>query len=651
MNKKDLFDAFGQIDEKYIKEAEPKMKKSDFLPKLIGIAACLVIVVALSLYLFLPFNTSMEDLSMYKDSDYFPLIEKISVSLKGEMPYKNNFEYLSASITSIFNSKDFATGAAPNMGSQLAGSNPLPDAPPTSDGASGNGSSANGGKVDFTDNQVADIEEGDILKLTNKYIFRLTGTHLRVYSIAKEDSEEVGAFEINLMGKIVDRSAEMYLSDDGNTVTVVNQYVSTAGTACVSVIALDVSDVSSIKETHKFTIDGSYNSSRVVDGKLLLVTEFYCSTSKIDYSNPETYVPKIDYGQGEECVKFEDLVFPDNITGISYNIRYSVVSLIDCESLEMMGAAALLGFTDDIYVSENNVYVMRKYNETTVNEEENEHITEAMTDIAVLSYSGESLEKHGVINVKGTVKDKWSADEKDGYLRVVASTNTFAVKNFVPAIENGENVSLYIYDLKDNSLYTSVERFAPNGESAQSVRFDGDTLYVCTAVVITLTDPVYFFDLSDYSNITYTDTGTIDGFSSSLINLGEGFLLGIGQLDWQYSKVEVYEQSSDKVVSVAQYTFEGTYSTEYKSYYIDRENDLFGFAVDYYPASVNGKNDTCFTAYILLQFNGYELKEVSVTALTPYDYYANIAERIRSVCIDGYLYITGDDIFKVQKIS
>ncbi len=648
MNRKDMFDAFGQIDEKYIKEAEPKMKKTDFLPKLIGIAACFIMVVALSLYLFLPLNTSMEDLSMYKDSDYFPLIEKISASLTEEMPYKNNFEYLSASITNAFASKDFA----PNMGGQLTGSAPefvevappSPIAPPP-DGA------LSSGKLDFTDNQVAGIEEGDIVKLTDKYIFRLTGTHLRVYSIAKEDSKEVGSFKIDSIGKMLDKSAEMYLSDDGNTVTVINQYVSTAGKAHVGIITLDVSDVASIKESDKFTIEGQYNSSRVIDGKLLLVTEFYCYTSALDYSNPETYVPKIDYGDGEECVKFEDLIFPDNIIGIDRNIRYSVVSLIDCEELEMKGAAALLGFTDDIYVSESNVFVMRKYTEKRVNEDENERITEAMTDIAVLSYGGENLEKHGVINVKGTVKDKWSVDEKDGYLRVVASTNKFAVKDAFPAIDNGQNVSLYIYDLKDNSLYKSVEKFAPDGEDAQSVRFDGDTLYVCTALVVTFTDPVYFFDLSDYSNITYTDTGTIDGFSSSLINLGEGFLLGIGRDDWQYSKVEVYEQNGDKVVSVDKYTFEGEYSTEYKSYYIDRKNNLFGFAVDYYPASVNGKNDTCFTAYILLQFNGYELTSVSVTALTAYDYYVNIADRIRSVCIDGYLYITGDDIFKVQKIN
>ena len=80
-------------------------------------------------------------------------------------------------------------------------------------------------------------------------------------------------------------------------------------------------------------------------------------------------------------------------------------------------------------------------------------------------------------------------------------------------------------------------------------RFDGTDAYVCTAVQ--LTDPVFFFDLSDMDNITYKETGTIEGFSTSLVNFGNGYLLGIGTGNvWGSLKIEIYEESATGVVSV-----------------------------------------------------------------------------------------------------
>ena len=116
------------------------------------------------------------------------------------------------------------------------------------------------------------------------------------------------------------------------------------------------------------------------------------------------------------------------------------------------------------------------------------------------------------------------------------------------------------------------------GEEATAVRFDGVYAYVCTAEVITLTDPVYFFDLSDLSNITYTDTGTIDGFSTSLIQLEDGYLLGIGYNEERNLKIEIYEETESGVQSVCTYEKACGFSEVYKSYFIDREKNLIGLA-------------------------------------------------------------------------
>ena len=646
MNKKErLMLAIGEIDEKYVKESEGKMKRSP----IIKIAVSLALVIALGLYLFIPFAPVTSDLTAYEGSSYFPLIEGIEdYRLSFMQPkYKNNFQAFGGFIGDLFELKDAAPGGDMNNGDMAPG------------GAM-NEATGNGSYVENTDNQVAGVIESDLMKMTDRYIFRLgfrsdvdyrTGI-LRVYSIEKEDSRLVAEYEIpkfeNEYFKDYD-DGEMFLSSDGNTVTIIKNYTDEkTNLGKVGIISLDVSDVNSITLKGRVSIDGSINTSRMVDGRLLLVSEFVFNRSKVDYNDPTTFVPTIDSGNGEEPIEFEDIIYPEEIT----TTRYSVVALLDAGNLELIGANALLNFTNEVYISENNVYITREYNS---NNEGGGRVNSAnLTDVAVLNYSGESLEKRGVITVRGWVEDQYSFDEHDGYLRVVTST---LENSYVPYDQEGmlsewvtrENVSLYIYDLTDNSLAYSLEDFAIEGEEATAVRFDGDMVYVCTAVVVTFTDPVYFIDLSDYENIDSADTGIIEGYSDHLINLGEGFLLGIGRENWSYSKVEIYEQQGDKVVSVDVLKFEGEYSTDYKSYLVNREENLFGFSsyffyeIEDYPSEKDYYKD----CYVLTRFNGYELSYTVIDI----DGISQGPDTVRAAYVDGYLYITTPLGFKVERIK
>ena len=646
MNKKErLISQLGYIDEKYIKEAEVKMHTK----AIVSIAAVLLLMISVSLFMFWPYSPVTSDLTAYEGSPYYPLIEEIEdYKLSFKQPkYKNNFYWFLAEIGDLF------TLMAPNGGMMGGDMN----AAPGDKGEMGNGS-----YVESTDNQVEGVIESDLMKMTDKYIFRLgyqmgsieleneKGKYqqqiqvpiLLVYSINKEDSELVGLYKIPIFDNeyFKDYSyGEMYLSLDGSTVTIIRNYTdSETNKGKVGIISVDVSDISNISTKAMVSIDGSLNTSRMVDGKLLLVSEFFFNRNKVDYSDPTTFVPTIDAGNGAKPIEFEDIIYPDQVT----STRYSVVTLLDSENLELLGANALLNFTNEVYVSQNNVYITHEYR--LKNAEGSTTTWSDMTDIAVLNYSGESLEKKGIITVRGTIEDQYSLDEMDGYLRVVTTTNDGIEGGSADTVwfRGDQNVSLWIYDLADNSLAYSLEDFAIEGEEATAVRFDGDMVYVCTAVVVNFTDPVYFIDLSDYENIKSADTGIIEGYSDHLINLGDGFLLGIGRENWLYGKVEIYEQQGSDVVSVAEFEFMGNYSLDYKSYLVNRENDIFGFGVSgYYEegSTLNGAN-----VYILLQFNGYEL--------TAYKFNVSLVpDTVRAAYIDGYLYITTDTGFEVEKIK
>ena len=219
MKNKRLLQSLNFIDEKYIKEAEPKMTtSSNFNGKNILKAACFILVIALSLYLFIPFSTKGPDLTAYSGSEYFPIIEKISALRYQPSPYKNNFQYITAEIGDFFGSLSKGDGnlMVPDMAPPTNGE-PTPD--------------SNGKYEESTDNQVSGVIEADLMKRTDKYIFRLGLTALKVYSIDGENTKKVAEFNIpGFENEKSDRyyEREMYLSEDAKTITELLQAVKTA---------------------------------------------------------------------------------------------------------------------------------------------------------------------------------------------------------------------------------------------------------------------------------------------------------------------------------------------------------------------------------------------------------------------------------------
>ena len=636
MKKERLLLALGDINDKYVKEAEPNPMSGR--KRILSIAASLAILVALSLYLFLPYGTPKSNLSEYESSSYFPVIEKLEAyrQLLNAPKYSNNFEKLLSVIV----------GAFAHKGGAMAPGNNMDAAPEPSPDGSDNMLS-NGNYIENTDNQVEGVIEGDLMKMTDKYIFRL-GTKiipidkyrgtvvdvLRVYSIEKEDSALVSEFEIERFENenYLYLDYEMYLSKDGNTLTLTKKINGQVG-----VISIDVSDVNNITERARFSMDGDLNTSRMVDGKLLLVTDFSFYRNRIDYSDPKTFVPTVESDGVDSPIASDEIICPDKVT----DQKYSVVVLLDSENLEILGSKALLNFTSDVYVSENNLYITREY----VEEKDNARTT--LSDIAVMNYREDNLSEYKILTVKGTAKDQYSFDELDGHLRVVTTTFQQSTNHFGNTVSSNANrsASLYVINLESGETVASVENFAPEGEEATAVRFDGDKCYVCTAVVVSFTDPVFFFDLSDYDNITYTDTGIIEGYSDSLINYGDGILLGIGRENWSTAKVEIYVETDEGVKGVDEYKFQGDYSLVYKAYLVNRENNLFGFAIQNlldYDTMKYTRN-----CYALLTIEGESLN-LQIIDLGTIDMEV---DRVRAVYLDGYLYLTTDEDLFVEKIN
>jgi len=634
MNKKNWYRLFSLADDKYVAEADPgnviRSKRKKIFNMLAAACACFALI-GCSLWLFLPFNTTPPDVSQYADSEYYGIIQKLNVLTFQQPKYKNNAAKLWSGLKNI----SFGTS---NKDAAMEGA--------TQD----NGANGTGSYQEITDNQVGGIIEADRIKRSDTHIYYLDDEVLRIYSIDGENTKEVGSCTLysGSDNYYLDQW-EFYLSSDCKNVTVITQYYtkSNRNSDCyVKLISLDVSDPANIVKKDVFSITGAYMSSRKVNGSILLLTEFVINKKELDFDDETTFLPQIN----DNIISADGVISPDNLS----NTRYTVVMKLDENTLDLKGTVAYLSYSEDVYVSKDHVFLTHVFADKKENKDGT--ITRnSMTEISCLSYGGDGFERKGDIMVRGYVKDQWSMDEYEGILRVFTTTNATTIRErnygndsvsaeILQTATGKSNASLYCIDLSDFEIKASVIDFAPPHEEIQSVRFDKETAYVCTS--IEMSDPVFFFDLSDLNNITYKDTGTIEGFSTSLINLGNGYLLGIGRGgSWSSFKVEVYEETNNGVRSVCSYELNNAhYSTEYKSYYVDRNNQFVGFGVvdnSYYNTDRYSKE---VYRYILLHFDGYRLVELVNESL-----YGDPA-KMRGVYIDGYMYMFCGSDFKVEKV-
>ena len=581
------------------------------------LAAGLSLVLALNLVLFIPYNTAMPDLSAYRGSEYYSLMQQINQLTYRPPQYKNNFE---AWFGWLF------SGAGDSMAE-----------------APGGGSADDSAYSEVTDNQVQGVIEGDRFKRADDTVFYLQGNTdgytLRAYSLAGADSEPAGTMHIGeredtyYYSSYTER-AEIYLSEDGDTVTLftpVSVWNGKTSIVYTEIVGIDVSDPANMRETSRRYVSGNYITSRSVEGDFLLVSEF-AVYSNPDFSDEAQYLPRAGELGSMETLPVDDIVCPDVATAA----RYTIVTRLN-ESAEIEDCLAFFSYTDEVYVSQNNVFVTRGYynGEETVNGENVSYtVRESRTEISAVSYAGGKLTLLGSADIPGTVKDQYSMDERDGTLRVVTTLYRYFPESSGDASllpPYGQNAGVYVISLSDFTVLGSLEWFAPEDEQVMSVRFEKEenAVWVCTAIEIT--DPVFKIDLSDPKNITYIRTEDIDGYSTSLVDFTGGTLLGIGYGTWDSLKIEVYAEDGDSVRSLDAYEVkDASFASEYKAYLIDRENALVGLHV----SPFNGEN-----YYLLLHFDGYELVELAKTSLASY-----LPDLTRAEIADGWLYIfTADE--------
>ena len=640
MKKKQWLQSLNGADDKYVAEAAPTgaaRKRSGKSIRLISILAASLVFVLLAgtFALFIPYNTNPPSVAAYASSPYYGIIQKFNAYHFDPPVFKNTFDFL-IHLPSL--AWEQVEDLAP--GKMESGEEPM----------------MNGIYQEVTDNQVAGVIEADLIKRSDTHIYYLTDSTLLIYSIEGEDSKLLGSYDTKQYGVSSFAAEEFFLSQDCRTVTVISSFLNTSSNhfvPMVKVIVLDVSDPAAIKELSNTDASGEYLSSRLTEHGLLLMTTMNCHNP--DFSDERTFVPQVEMNGEMQSVAADHIISPEELSTASY----TVMLMMDATGQNVIDSAAFLSYSQDVYVSRDAIYATRTQN-AYGEVKDNKQDYRVVSEISCMKYGAEGFDYHGSVIVDGAVLDQYSMDQYENMLRVVTTTTSYTRELRDPTAANNDvislfmterNASLHVVDLASMEIIASVEEFAPKGETVQSVRFDGNAAYVCTAIV--LTDPVFFFDLSDPANITYKETGTIEGFSSSLVNFADGYLLGIGRGgNGNELKVEIYTEGEEMVESYCAIEFPLTdYHPEYECYYIDRENGLVGLGIHTWDKIVYEEHhaysyDNYRYEYIVLHFDGERISEVLRFELGE----RQSLREIRGVYVDGYYYVLGGNHFEVMPL-
>lgn len=368
-----------------------------------------------------------------------------------------------------------------------------------------------------TNVQVENVDEADIIKNDGEYIYTASSNSENKISIYKPDGKKVKLMSQIEYNNVDDDENEAFISDIyiyNNSLIAQSYSYDENSWEYTNIDIYSLADIKKPKKIYSFSQQGSYVSSRITNGKLLVISNRYISSDLC--KSDEDYLPKAKINSTEKSLSPKDIC----IVNDSNSESFLIVSEIDLLSKENTAVSkAIAGAGTNIYCNENNLYIAN-----SIWDDQNQ--SRRLKDISLtLKFNTEiykiditsGLKFTAKATVSGAVNNQFSMDEYAGNFRIATTASD----------EKSNDINkLYVFD-SDLKKLGEVEGFA-KGESIQAVRFSGNTAYIIT---YENTDPLFVIDLSNSQKPEIKGSVKISGFSTNLIPISSNQLLGIGYAD------------------------------------------------------------------------------------------------------------------------
>jgi uncharacterized secreted protein with C-terminal beta-propeller domain len=403
-----------------------------------------------------------------------------------------------------------------------------------------------------TNNQVAGVDEGDIVQTDGAYLYLLNGTNLTIVDGRLGHDPTVvsrTAIEGNPLVEYLDGHRVTVLSMIfGDAILPPNASFPIGGAipnlrplqlaTQIKVTVFDVTNPTAPRVVQASYLDGNYVESRAVGNDLYVVVQndlgnlapaptvtYTGSTGQYeteaqyradlaahltDASFPHVYT---EAGPGQAQTPIATLADPASTykpTAAGDTTLLSVAAFdVSANSTGPIATVSAVGsFSSTVYASADNLYVL------TPQWPQDGSTQTTVIDRFALDSGHPDLTAVG--QVPGQVLNQFSLDESGGAFRVATTTYS------------GSNTSNNVYVLTEKNgvlqITGALEDLAP-GERITSARFVGDLAYLDT---FRQTDPLFLIDLHNPSQPHVAGELQIPGFSGYLQPLDATHLLGIG---------------------------------------------------------------------------------------------------------------------------
>lgn len=467
-------------------------------------------------------------------------------------------------------------------------------------------SNTNSSGKDFynTNEQTENVHEGDIVKTDGDYIYTLAydekkethkiiitkadGTNLQKQSTIYFKDKKATSLSISelyvindtlvVVGNRFNNNAKLSIPDSDDYILYDTAYAYNDFDVETVIYTYDITDRTAPKLLNTNIQDGSYNSSRLFDRYLYTV-----SYKPLNNFTKEACVPFVN----QKLINCDGIYIPKEIK----NLEYTVITSLEIDASEdFCNSLAVVGGTDYIYVSQNNIYLinntssdtditdtkigkealaktdidatspeeikidgdiktaLKKYykeldvDKITAYKQSGVFRHEENISITKYSYNKEDIKFVAESSVIGSSWDNMNFDEKDGHLRLVtcSSSNT-SVDTVITYYDKDKNILFKDYEY---SSFVSDEPVSSNvivldeklkTEAHIDNLAPGESIYSSRFlgdygyfVTYENIDPLFSVDFSDMKNPKIIHKLKIPGFSDYLHFYTDNLLLGLG---------------------------------------------------------------------------------------------------------------------------
>ncbi|MFH0832862.1 MAG: beta-propeller domain-containing protein [Candidatus Aenigmatarchaeota archaeon] len=560
---------------------------------------------------------------------FYPYAEPEKQQLKKFSSESELKSYIKAAAESgtYYGTREIMTTGATKQGAESA---------PTTDGTSGSDYST-------TNIQVAGVDEADIVKNDGKYIYTISNNKITIVDAYPAESAKILSeikFENTSVSNIFinkDRliafgnNYDYYYSNGG----VIQEKVGVAQSEMMPypyyrsdktfINIYDISDRENPTLVKNYTMDGNYYNSRMIGDYVYLITNQYVN----NFENP---VIPIAARCGVGCIDVWYFDVPES------NYQFTIVSSVNVQTHETSTKVFLMGYTQNMYVSTDNIYITYSKRLTYVDfldkivdallplvPSETEKINEIMNSklfsnaekfsaigrvlseysakltaeerlnfqknyeeklIDVQTQIAKEMEKtviHKISISNGNIEYKVQGEASGNTLNQFSMdeyNGYFRIATTTDAWSGQSKNHVYVLD--DSLAVVGKLEDLASGERIYSVRFIGNKGYMVTFRQI---DPLFIIDLENPSNPSVLGYLKIPGVSDYLHPYDETHIIGVGRdasdegriKGMKLSLFDVSDVSNPKEISKYFIGERGTQSealNDHKAFLFSRQKNL-----------------------------------------------------------------------------